>query len=144
MTTYDQCQQMARVRREKGPRHNRIYIAGPMSAFKDTDWNYPAFNTAARLWRISGWEVLNPAESFNGRTDLPYVRYMRNALKLVMRCGAIALLPGWETSTGACMEVLVAARQEYEFFDALTGVSIPIPNMHANQIPVHSGAKTAG
>lgn len=118
-------------------RSNRVYIAGPMSAFKDTDWNYPAFHKAAREWREAGWEVLNPAESFNGRTDLPYRRYMRNALKLVMKAGAIALLPGWETSTGALMEVLVGVRQEYQFFDAITGDAIKTPLMTVNTHGVH-------
>jgi len=108
-------------------RFNRVYIAGPMTGLPNS--NYDAFHKATAEWREAGWEVLNPAESFRGRQDLPYERYMRNALKLVMQAGAIALLPGWEKSKGALMEVLVASRQGYEFFDAITGESMPTPDL---------------
>lgn len=111
-------------------RENTVYIAGPMTGLPE--FNYPAFHAVAIQWRNCGWTVLNPAESFGGRTDLPYKRYMRNALKLVMKAGAVALLPGWGMSKGACMEVLTAARQEYEFFDALTGKKIPAPTMNCH------------
>ena len=111
----------------KDKRSNRVYIAGPMTGLPN--YNYDAVHKAAAEWRASGWEVLNPAESFRGRQDLPYRRYMRNALKLVMKAGAIALLPGWENSTGALMEILVATRQEYDFFDAITGDAIEGPKV---------------
>jgi hypothetical protein len=112
----------------KAARANTIYIAGPMTGLPE--WNYPAFHRASAEWRRNGWTVLNPAEGFGGRTDLPYERYMRAAIKLVMRSSAIALLPGWQASRGACMEVLIAARQGYEFFDAVTGRKIATPDVH--------------
>lgn len=107
-------------------RDKTIYIAGPMSGV--ADWNYPLFHEVTKAWRAADWTVLNPAESFGGRTDLPYARYMRNALKLVMKAGHIALLPGWQNSKGAQMEALVAARQGYQFWDAIDGWVIPTPN----------------
>lgn len=104
-----------------------VYIAGPMTGLPE--FNYPAFNAAAATWRAHGWAVLNPAESFGGRTDLRYERYMRNAINLVMKARAIALLPGWQDSKGAQMEVLLGVRQGYEFFDARDGRQIPTPNL---------------
>lgn len=71
----------------------RIYIAGPMTGIPE--FNFPAFNAAAAAWRAAGWEVLNPAESFEGRTDLPYEEYVDHDIDLLQSCQAIAMLPGW-------------------------------------------------
>lgn len=84
----------------------RVYLAGPMSGIKD--FNYPAFHAAASRWREAGWEIENPAEHFDGRTDLPYSTYMRAALESLLRCDAIALLSGWWDSPGARLEYQVA------------------------------------
>jgi hypothetical protein len=108
-------------------RRDVIYIAGPMTGI--ADYNYPAFHEAARAFRKEGWTVLNPAESFGGRQDLEYHQYMHNAVELVNFARAIALLPGWEKSPGALMEVLIGVRQGYEFFDAITGEFIDAPNL---------------
>lgn len=98
----------------------RVYIAGPMTGC-GPDFNYPAFHAAALAWRGAGFDVLNPAESFGGITTLPYRRYMRNAIRLVLRAHAIALLPGWTESDGAKMEVLLGLRLGLDFYDAHTG-----------------------
>ena len=45
-----------------------IYLSGPMTGLPE--FNYPAFHEAARRWRAIGWDVINPAEHFEGRTDL--------------------------------------------------------------------------
>ena len=76
----------------------RVYIAGPMTGLPE--FNFPAFNAAAKAWREHGWEVSNPAESFDGRTDLPYKQYVEHDIDLLLTCDAIALLPGWD-GTGA-------------------------------------------
>ena len=72
------------------------------------DWNYPAFNTAAAQWRAAGYEVINPAEEFDGRTDLAYRTYMEAAIANVLRSDLIVLLPNWQFSRGARMEKAIA------------------------------------
>ncbi len=85
---------------------SRTYVAGPMSGLPE--FNYPAFHAAAAAWRAAGWEVENPAEHFGGRTDLPRETYMHAAIKSLLTCDAIALLPGWWESEGARLEYRVA------------------------------------
>lgn len=109
------------------PDTDTVYIAGPMTGYPN--YNYDSFHAAAAKWRGSGWKVMNPAESFGGNQKLTYERYMRNAIRLVLKSRAVALLPGWEKSKGAQMEVLIASRMGYEFFDANTGQQLPTPHL---------------
>ena len=51
----------------------RIYIAGPMTGH--AEHNFPAFHAAAKRLHEAGWEVVNPADNFGGRTDLPRSSY---------------------------------------------------------------------
>lgn len=82
------------------------YIAGPMTGIED--WNYPAFHEAERWLRehFPGDEIINPATCFDGNTTLPREHYMRAALVNVAKCDALLLLPGWDTSIGACTEIV--------------------------------------
>jgi hypothetical protein len=56
-------------------RPKRIYIAGPMTGL--VEHNFPAFHAAADRLRKAGWDAVNPAENFGGRTDLPRETYLR-------------------------------------------------------------------
>lgn len=82
-----------------------LYIAGPMSGYPQ--FNYPAFNAAARVLIERGFHVLNPAR--RGYVDgWQWVDYMRPALRDVADCDGIAVLAGWRESKGASLEVHVA------------------------------------
>jgi hypothetical protein len=83
-----------------------IYISGPMTGYPD--WNYPAFNEAAEFLKSKGYEVFNPAEIFEGRTDLPRHVYMKEDIKALLECDTVMLLKGWEESQGALLEVDIA------------------------------------
>lgn len=99
-----------------GPRHKRVYISGPMTGYPA--FNYPAFNETAARWRAAKWYVENPAENFDGRTDLAYSTYIREDIAMLRRVDAIALLPGWEHSEGAKLEILLASKLGLECYDA--------------------------
>lgn len=79
----------------------RIYLAGPMTGLPD--FNYPAFNRAAKSLREAGWEVLNPAENPDPAEPV-WREYMRMAVAQLVTCDTVALLPGWERSKGARIE----------------------------------------
>lgn len=83
----------------------RIYIAGPMTGLPA--FNYPAFNEAAAQLRALGYHVENPAEN-KPLACGTWSGYMRNAIPQMLTCEAVALLPDWENSRGACLEVHVA------------------------------------
>ena len=85
---------------------SRIYLCGKMSG--EPEFAYPKFYAAAKAWRTLGWDVLDPAERFEGRTDLPYAVYLNHSMIDVIACDAVAVLPGWEASPGATLEVLYA------------------------------------
>ena len=72
----------------------KIYIAGPMTGLPD--WNFPAFHAAAAAWRAAGWEVVNPAEEFDGKTDLPYRAYVERDIERLRQVDAIVMLEGWD------------------------------------------------
>lgn len=76
------------------------------------EYNFPAFNAAAAAWRAAGWTVLNPAESFEGRTDLPYEEYVDHDIDLLQTCDAIAVLPGWNglNARGSVWERAIARK----------------------------------
>ena len=96
----------------------RVYIAGPMTGLPEH--NFPAFHAAAERLRKAGWEVVNPAENFGGRTNLPRERYLREDVAQMVRCDAIALLPGWENSRGAKLEYLLARELGLKVIDIAT------------------------
>jgi hypothetical protein len=97
----------------------KVYIAGPMSGYED--WNFPAFFEAERQLLELGYEVINPAHNDGatvqealesaGSPDRPnnmWSWYMRRDLPHVMEVDALCVLPGWQKSKGAKLEVHVA------------------------------------
>lgn len=103
----------------------RIYLAGPMTGIPH--FNYPAFHAAAAGLRAEGHTVFNPAEhdtemfgkdisnptgcAEQAVRDHGFDR--RAALKADLswicdNAEAIALLPGWERSSGANAELALA------------------------------------
>lgn len=103
----------------------KVYLAGPMTGIPH--FNYPAFNAAAAKLRAEGCEVFNPAEydvitygkdisNPDGDAEKATAEHgfdRRAALKadLAWICDhadAIALLPGWDRSSGARAERALA------------------------------------
>lgn len=85
----------------------RIYVSGPMTGIEQL--NFPAFNKAAAELRILGFEVINPAE-INPDPDADWYACLRADITALMGCDTIAMLPGWEASNGAHLEVHIAHR----------------------------------
>ena len=90
----------------------KVYIAGPMRGIDE--YNFPAFDYAARRLRQAGHEAINPAEldrvvHIHEWTNPLPEGFMRGAMKrdLVAICDeaeGMVLLPGWEKSSGVVVE----------------------------------------
>lgn len=110
------------------------YLAGPMTGVPH--FNFPAFDEAASKLRNLGMDIISPAE-----LDMPAIR--ENAMRsqdglkihgesagtkwgeflgrdiriLTDKCGGLILLPGWQKSKGARVEVFVAMQHQYPIFE---------------------------
>lgn len=83
----------------------RVYLSGPMSGIEDN--NFPAFHEWAARLRADGFDVVSPAEiQVAGTWEL----CLRADVRELCTCDAIALMPGWEGSRGAHLELHVAHR----------------------------------
>lgn len=89
----------------------RIYVAGPMTGLPE--YNLPAFAAATLELQSLGHDAVNPGH----RGVIPgytWQDYMRDALRLLLDCDAVALLPGWESSDGARLEVRLARKLDMD------------------------------
>ena len=101
----------------------RIYLAGPMTGVKD--FNYPAFDKAAKRLRQNGNFVFSPADNdryvlgldaaseidkLTGKEQYEFRRIaLAHDLEWICRyADSVALLPGWRQSTGATAEYYAA------------------------------------
>jgi len=84
----------------------RLYIAEPMTGLPE--FNIPAFNAAEAALNAAGFETRNPARHGAGEPGLEWSDYMRRDIPDLLECDAVALLPGWEASRGATLEVHIA------------------------------------
>jgi hypothetical protein len=85
---------------------SHVYIAGPMTGLPE--YNYPAFNAAAEALQAIGHRAINPACHDFAAELKPWDWYVREGLRMLLDAEAVALLPGWEQSKGATLEVTVA------------------------------------
>jgi nucleoside 2-deoxyribosyltransferase len=94
-----------------------VYIAGPMAGFEDL--NFPAFYAAASAWEDAGWEVVNPAELDFDDVINDRRFYLREDIKLLVDCDAIAMLEGYNDSPGAMLELNIAQALKIRVLDAM-------------------------
>lgn len=131
----------------------KVYLAGPMRGLPE--FNFPAFHAAAAILREKGYEVFSPAEKDiekygNGLVNptgsedeaASNVGFsLRQALGMDLQwvCAhgdAIALLKGWERSSGALSEFFTARALgqsmlfEYDKFSRLwTQADLPVTHV---------------
>lgn len=84
-----------------------IYLSGPMTGMPDL--NFPAFNAQAARLRAKGLPAVNPVE-INPDPGMGWHQCMRRDLQALLSCEKLALLPGWQRSQGAHLEMHVAHR----------------------------------
>lgn len=98
-----------------------IYLAGPMSG--TSNFNYPLFEEAAKKLRSKGYNIISPHE--HADPAWTYEHCLRQGVILLLKmCDGIALLPGWESSKGARLEVDVAKACGMKVFIAFNDLLI--------------------
>lgn len=105
----------------------KVYIAGPMRGIPD--FNYPAFNEAAADLRGQGFEVVNPAELFDGDSSRPAEEYLKQDIADLVTCDEVAVLPGWQESAGARVEVQVARALGLDVWEYGTFATIGVTDL---------------
>ena len=133
----------------------KIYIAGPMTGIKD--FNFPAFFEAEKQLNKLGHEVYNPAHNDGPTIELalleagtpenpnhPWTYYMRRDLPLVMKSDIICVLPGWQKSKGASLEVQVAQALDIPLMILKDGKLVPRIEVIGLSGYARSGKDTVG
>lgn len=104
----------------------RIYLAGPMRG--KPDLNFKAFDEAKIQWTQAGHQVFSPADldralgyGMYGEESIQNLKHvMMNDINCLYNADAIALLPGWEDSMGATVELALAQMLGLDIYDAET------------------------
>lgn len=112
-----------------------VYLSGPMTGLPE--FNYPTFHAAAARLRAAGYRVYSPSEDANGQpvdrsgltghekaSDIGFdlrAAFADYARHITTTACAVAVLPGWENSSGARGEVALAQGIGLPIIDALTG-----------------------
>jgi hypothetical protein len=120
----------------------KLYIAGPMTNYPQ--FNFPAFHEAAKTLRALGIEVVSPAEmdeetevagealkSTDGKlvdgkiAGQTWGDLLARDVKIVADLvSGVAVLPGWERSKGAKLEVTVALLAGKDVYAYHTGAGV--------------------
>ena len=126
-----------------------IYLSGPMRGH--ADHNFPLFNAVAAQLRDQGYTIINPTEM--GDSASPRGVLMgEDLLAILQKCAAVACLPDWRHSPGACAEVAVAFATDKPVFDVIqsplkngqlilvespcTAVTVPRESQYKNKTPL--------
>lgn len=101
---------------ERAKRPLTFYLSGPMSGHEH--YNFPLFHRVADALREQGLNILNPTDKETkpgtDKTDYNHIGSMtvgecfQEDFRMIDQADGIAVLPGWENSTGAKAEFLAA------------------------------------
>jgi hypothetical protein len=116
------------------------YLAGPMTGYPQ--FNFPAFEQAAWELRTVGHKIISPHEldtpevqaeakkSMDGKLDsegkiagMTWADILSKDVKVVAdHTDGVVVLPGWDKSKGATLEVFVAITVGHKLFQYAPGV----------------------
>lgn len=83
------------------------YLAGPMSGYPEN--NYPLFIEITKQLRERGYEIVSPVEQVDHSKGEPsWNDCMKADLRAMLTCDRVFLLPKWQDSKGATLEVFLA------------------------------------
>jgi hypothetical protein len=135
----------------------RVYLCGPMRGCPA--WNAAAFDKYAAQWTMEGHTVLSPVarDRIQGLDPTTATReelaakagdwvWLRQVIaedvEMICQVDILAVLPGWEDSTGATVEVALALFLRLPIYSAVSREEIyPTPAPWSRLLHVPSGAR---
>lgn len=84
--------------------HDRVYVSGPMTGYPG--FNTLAFQEAAAALEELGYVAVDPSKHVLKGAD--WTDYIRIDVVELLTCKAVCVLPGWQESKGATLEVHIA------------------------------------
>jgi hypothetical protein len=133
----------------------RVYLCGPMRGCPG--WNAAAFDRYAAEWEEEGYTVLSPVagDRLSGLDPLATSKeelaakvgdwvWMRQVIvedvEMIYQVDILAVLPGWESSTGATVEVALALFLGLPIYSAVSRERIyPTPAPWSRLLHVYGG-----
>jgi len=91
----------------------KIYICGKVTG--DQFYYVNFMNEANRLYSL-GYEPINPAAAIPSTE--PWHKAMKTAIRMMLLCDGISLLPNWKKSKGSKIEVRIAKEVGIEVRDS--------------------------
>lgn len=92
------------------PKYKKCYVSGPITGIENG--NKESFKNAELQLKNEGFEVINPHELHTKEQEETFTwsDFMRSDIKALCDCNFIAVLPGWEKSKGANVEVYIGQK----------------------------------
>lgn len=85
-------------------RNTLLYLAGPQT--HQPEHGVPAFAAATKRLLDAGYYVEDPARI--SVEEWAWDDYLKRDIKALMDCNGVAVMPGWEFSRGAHLEISTA------------------------------------
>ena len=100
---------------------SRVYLSGPISGIT-RDEAVRRFRGAQSKWESLGYSVVNPL-----RNGLPYDADWRRQMAVdlcnLSSCDTVYMLDGWQSSDGACLELMCALTRNIRvYFETMIDV----------------------
>lgn len=118
-----------------------IYISGPMTGH--TDLNFPLFADVALALRMAGFDVVNPAE-LHQKESPSWADCMRVDIAALVECESIVMLPGWQQSRGARLELHIARELGLRVYGLHTLLAELPPSIPRGRAALQIKTSTAG
>ncbi|HSW65208.1 MAG TPA: DUF4406 domain-containing protein [Dissulfurispiraceae bacterium] len=83
----------------------KVYLSGPITGIESK--SAPMFSEAENDLTQQGYHVVNPWK-LDHTHDQKWENYMATDITALLECDCICMLPGWEHSRGARLELAIA------------------------------------
>ena len=91
-----------------------IYLSGKITGLDRDDYLSIFERHEIRTWKDYDTNVINPAAVMDELPGMEHDQYMTIAMTLLKMCDTIYLIPGWEDSKGAKLELMYAIEHDYK------------------------------